>query len=60
LGGILDRVFAGSGVALVASLFETKAPTLEEIAELEALLKDLRAKRAEQTSKKTKRGGQKK
>ena len=60
LGGILDRVFAGSGVALVASLFETKAPSLAEIAELEALLKDLRAKRAGQSSTRSKRGGQKK
>jgi predicted transcriptional regulator len=59
LGGLLDRVFAGSGVALVASLFETKAPSLEEIAELEALLKELREKRGEQISKKSKRGGRK-
>ncbi|MEX2138890.1 MAG: BlaI/MecI/CopY family transcriptional regulator [Pirellulales bacterium] len=60
LGSILDRVFAGSGVALVASLFETKAPTLAEIEELEALLKELRAKKSEPGAKPSKRGGRRK
>jgi BlaI family penicillinase repressor len=60
LGSILDRVFAGSGVALVASLFETKAPSLEEIEELEALLKQLRAKRGQPGAKPSKRGGRRK
>jgi predicted transcriptional regulator len=51
LGSLLDRVFAGSGVALVASLFETKAPSPDEIKELEALLKQLRSKSSEQGAK---------
>lgn len=38
LADLLLRVFGGSGVALVASLFETRPPTPGEIAELEALL----------------------
>jgi len=60
LGNVLDRVFAGSGVALVASLFETKAPSLEEIDQLEDLLKELRAKRTQQGKKPSKRGGRRK
>ncbi|MEX2139109.1 MAG: BlaI/MecI/CopY family transcriptional regulator [Pirellulales bacterium] len=60
LGSILDRVFAGSGVALVASLFETKAPSLEEIEELEALLRQLRSKNSGQATKPSKRGGRRK
>jgi predicted transcriptional regulator len=57
LGNLLDRVFAGSGVALVASLFETKAPSPAEIEELEALLKQLRSKSSGQGTKPRKRGG---
>ena len=40
-----QRVFGGSGVAMVASLFETSVPTDEELSALEGLLDDLRAKR---------------
>src|ERR1051325_2374638 len=37
---ILQRVFHGDGVALVASLFQTKPPTREELNKLEQLLGD--------------------
>jgi predicted transcriptional regulator len=60
LGSLLDRVFAGSGVALVASLFETKAPSPEEIKELEALLKQLRLKSSGQGATSNKRGERRK
>jgi predicted transcriptional regulator len=40
----LDRVFAGSGVSLVASLLETRPPSNEEIDQLEQLIRDLREK----------------
>ena len=39
---LLDRVFGGSGVALVASLLESRPPTDEEINELRHLLENLR------------------
>lgn len=42
LDRLLDKAFAGDGVALVASLFETQPPNADEIAELEELLKDLK------------------
>jgi BlaI family transcriptional regulator, penicillinase repressor len=40
-----QRVFGGSGVAMVASLFETTAPTNEELDALDELLNGLRSKR---------------
>jgi len=39
---LLDRVFGGSGVALVASLLESRPPTEAEIDELRRLLENLR------------------
>ena len=39
---IVDRIFGGSGLALVASLFETKPPTPDEIEQLQELLDELR------------------
>lgn len=42
---LLQRVFHGDGVALVASLFQSRPPTHEELGRLERLLKDLRARR---------------
>jgi predicted transcriptional regulator len=44
--GLLDRLFGGNGVALVASLLETRPPSDAELEELEALLKELRTQRA--------------
>ena len=41
---LLDRVFAGSGVDLMASLLESRAPTEEEISQLEELIQQLREK----------------
>ena len=44
---ILQRVFHGDGVALVASLFQSKPPSRDELNRLEELLGDLRGKRSE-------------
>lgn len=41
---LLDRVFGGSPVTMVSSLFETRPPTKEELDELQALLDGLRRK----------------
>ncbi|MEQ8767005.1 MAG: BlaI/MecI/CopY family transcriptional regulator [Planctomycetota bacterium] len=47
LGDLLQRVFDGSGVALVASLFETKPPTPDEIEQLQKLLDELKSESEE-------------
>jgi predicted transcriptional regulator len=39
---LLQRVFGGSGIALVTSLFETQPPTASELDQLEELLESLR------------------
>jgi predicted transcriptional regulator len=44
VGGMLDRVFRGNGLAMAHSLFETQPPNAEEIDQLQALLDTLRAK----------------
>ncbi|MBZ5496061.1 MAG: BlaI/MecI/CopY family transcriptional regulator [Acidobacteriia bacterium] len=44
LSRLLNRVFGGDSLSLVASLFETKPPDPEQLAKLEKLLSDLRAK----------------
>lgn len=44
IGDVLQRIFAGNGPALVASLFETQPPTPAEIAQLQQLLDRLRRK----------------
>lgn len=47
VGGMLDRVFGGNGLAMAHSLFETQAPNAEEIDQLQTLLDELRVKGAE-------------
>ncbi len=42
---LVDRVFAGSPVDLVASLFETRPPTPQELDAIQKLVRDLRRKR---------------
>jgi BlaI family transcriptional regulator, penicillinase repressor len=42
---LVDRVFAGSPVDLVASLFETRPPTPQELEAIQRLVRDLRRKR---------------
>jgi predicted transcriptional regulator len=42
---LVDRVFAGSPVDLVASLFETRPPTQQELDAIQRLVRDLRRKR---------------
>ena len=46
---LMDRVFGGNGVQLMASLFEGRRPSNDEIGQLESLLEQLRN---EETSKK--------
>jgi predicted transcriptional regulator len=46
LGDLLDRLFGGSGVALVSSLLESRPPTGRELDELQSLLNDLRRQKA--------------
>ena len=41
---LVQRAFGGRTAALVASLFETRPPSIEEIDELEALVQDLKRK----------------
>jgi BlaI family transcriptional regulator, penicillinase repressor len=48
---LLDGVFGGNGVALVASLLESRPPSENELAELEQLLKDLRDNQSRKTKK---------
>lgn len=52
VGDMLDRVFGGSGVALVSSLFEARHPTEDEIEELQGLLDKLRKKPSPKSRKK--------
>jgi BlaI family penicillinase repressor len=42
---LMQRAFGGKPAALVASLFETRPPSNEEINELEALVEKLRSER---------------
>ena len=39
-----ERVFGGSGVTMMASLFETRPPTVDELDKLQDLLNELRRK----------------
>ncbi len=55
LAGLLDRLFAGNRVALVASLLETAPPTPSELAELSALLAELKASQSRPSPKKPQR-----
>jgi hypothetical protein len=45
------RVFGGDSVALVASLYESKPPTVAELRQLERLLERLRSESAPKDSK---------
>jgi predicted transcriptional regulator len=49
---LLQRVFGGKSVALVASVFETQPPTQNEIHEMQQLLNQLRLKRGEEEKRK--------
>jgi hypothetical protein len=42
---LCERIFGGSGVTMVNSLFETRPPTPEELDELQEMVDTLRAKR---------------
>jgi BlaI family penicillinase repressor len=45
VGDLLDRVFAGSGVALVATLLQSRRPTARELDELSALVDEHRKRK---------------
>ena len=55
IGDVVDRVFNGSGVDLIASLFETKPPSAAELTQLQSLLDELMSKTT--SPAKTKRRG---
>ncbi len=57
LGDLLDRLFGGSGVALVTSLLESRPPSDDELEQLESLLKDLRHKQGRRERVRRKRRG---
>lgn len=42
---LVNRVFAGDAVALVASLFETRPPTAGELEEIDALVREQRRRK---------------
>jgi predicted transcriptional regulator len=48
IGNLLDRLFAGSGVDLVAALFESHPPTDEQVHELQKLLDELRNRKKQE------------
>ncbi|MHC4353683.1 MAG: BlaI/MecI/CopY family transcriptional regulator [Planctomycetota bacterium] len=48
---MLDRVFAGNGLALVHSLFETQPPNPQELDELQTMLDTIREHRNAEESK---------
>ena len=54
VGDLLDRIFGGSGIALMTSLFEARRPTREELDELVSLVDEMRATNRKATS--TKKG----
>jgi BlaI family transcriptional regulator, penicillinase repressor len=51
VGDLLDRVFGGSGVALVSTLLESRRPTSDELDELSALVDQLRKPKTRSASK---------
>lgn len=53
---LVERIFGGSSVALVASLFETRPPDAGEVAELQVLLDRLKDRSEAKDSKKKRAG----
>jgi BlaI family transcriptional regulator, penicillinase repressor len=51
VGRLLERVFGGSKLTLVSSLFETKAPTEDELAQLKELVDQLHRKNRKRETK---------
>jgi BlaI family penicillinase repressor len=50
LANLVERIFAGNGLALVSALFETHPPTPEQLELLEQLLDKLRRERTKKNS----------
>ncbi len=55
VGDLLDRVFAGSGVAMVSSMLDSKTPSIEEIDEMMEMMQELRKKKSEKPKAGSKR-----
>ena len=55
IGDVLDRVFRGSGVDLVASLLETHPPNEDELQQLQSLLDELKAQKRTSAATKKRR-----
>jgi BlaI family transcriptional regulator, penicillinase repressor len=51
VGRLLERVFGGSKLTLVSSLFETKAPTEDELTQLRELVEQLYRKNRQRETK---------
>ena len=60
VGDLLDRVFGGSGVALVSTLLESRRPTPRELEELSALVEQLRKHKARAGANPSRPGREKK
>jgi len=46
VGDLLDRVFGGSGIALIATLLESRRPSTRELDELSTLVQQLRDRKS--------------
>lgn len=51
VGQFVQRVFHGDSIALVASLFETKPPTLEDVEKLQQMLNAVRERKKKEKRK---------
>lgn len=50
VGDLLDRVFGGSGIALISTLLESRRPSARELDELSTLVRELRSRKSRSAS----------
>ena len=50
VGDLLDRVFGGSGIALISTLLESRRPSARELDELSTLVQELRSRKSRSVS----------
>jgi predicted transcriptional regulator len=50
VGDLLDRVFGGSGIALISTLLESRRPSARELDELSTLVHELRSRKSRSAS----------
>ena len=50
VGDLLDRVFGGSGIALISTLLESRRPSARELDELSTLVQELRSRKSRSAS----------